>query len=382
MKIIVGGVISLIPYSPGIAWDWIQCALGFQKLGHDVYYVEEVEPNWCVDDQGQKCNFEHSINQGLFFKTMDRFGLMDRACQIYNFGENTFGLSLKSLIAVAKEADILINMSGHVKADFILSNVKRRVYVDQDPVYTQVWHAEYGEDLNFEAHDVFFSMGLNIGTPYTHIPDCGVDWHHILPPVVLEYWPVQIDDSCRRFTTIASWSGYNDLSYQGDWYRSKYEEFQRFAELPRMAKQELEVALKSYREEDSGIQLLKDSGWYLTDASQINTLSSYQNYIAKSRAEIGIAQNAYVKGHSGWFSDRASHYLASGKPVLAQSTGFERYIPIGRGLLSFSTIEEAIEGIDTINYEYEAHCRAAREFADEFLDHKKVLPNMLEISTA
>ena len=352
------------------------------KLGHEVYYVEEVEPDWCIDDHGQKCDFDHSVNQELFFKTMDRYGLMDRASQIYNLGEATFGLSLISLIEVAKEADVLINMSGHVKADFILSNVKRRVYVDQDPVYTQVWFAEYGEDLNLGAHDVFFSMGLNIGTPYTHIPDCGVDWHHILPPVVLEYWPVQIDDSCRRFTTIASWSGYNDLSYKGDWYRSKYEEFQRFAELPRMAKQELEIALKTYREEDAGIQLLKDNGWHLSDASQINTLSSYQNYIAKSRAEIGIAQNAYVKGNSGWFSDRASHYLASGKPVLAQSTGFERYIPIGRGLLSFSTIEEAIEGIDAINYEYEAHCRAAREFADEFLDHKKVLPNMLEISTA
>jgi hypothetical protein len=381
MKIIVGGVISLSPYSPGIAWDWLQCFLGFQKLGHDVYYVEEVEPDWCFDDRGQKCHFENSANQGLFYKTMDRFGLMGRACQLYNRGEATFGLSLNSLIATAKEADVLINMSGHVKADFILSNIKQRVYVDQDPVYTQVWHAEYGEDLNFKAHNVFFSMGLNIGTSYTHIPDCGVHWHHILPPVVLEYWHAQNDTSCNNFTTIASWSGYSDLSYKGEWYRSKYEEFQRFAELPKRAHQQLEIALKSYREEDAGIQLLKDNGWLLSDASKIDDLSTYQNYIATSRAEIGIAQNAYVKGHSGWFSDRASHYLASGKPVLAQSTGFERHVPTGRGLLSFSTLEEAIEGIDAINNEYETHCRAAREFANEYLDYKKVLPHMLELST-
>ena len=382
MKIIVGAVISLSPYSPGIAWDWLQCTLGFQKLGHDVYYIEEVEPDWCIDAQGQKSDLEHSVNREMFYKTMDRFGLMDRACQIYNCGEATFGLSLNSLTDVAKEADVLINMSGHIKADFILTNVKRRVYVDQDPVYTQVWHAEYGVDLGFGKHDVFFTMGLNIGTPYSSIPDCGVKWHHILPPVVLEYWPVNIDASCRLFTTIASWSGYSDLCYQGEWYRSKYEEFQRFAELPRKVPQELEIILKSYRGEDPGIRLLKDNGWLLSDATQINDLSSYQNYIARSRAEIGIAQNAYVKGHSGWFSDRASHYLASGKPVLAQSTGFERYLPTGRGLLSFSTLEEAIAGIEAINCEYEGHCLAAREFAEEYLDYRKVLPTMLKLCIA
>src|SRR6266540_527942 len=289
MKIIIGAVISLSPYSPGTAWDRLQYAAGFQKLGHDVYYIEEVKPEWCVDSQGERCDFEHSVNRDLFRVSMERVGLMERACQIYNQGEATFGLSLNSLIALSKDADVLINITGEVKTEPVLSNIKRRVYLDQDPVYTQLWYAEYGKDLNFKMHDIFFSVGLNIGTPYTTIPDCGVEWRHTLPPVVLEHWPFHIDPSCRRFTTIASW---------------------------------------------------------------------------------------------GWFGDRAAHYLASGKPVLAQSTGLERCLPTGKGLITFSNIEEAVAGIEAINRDYEVHCRAAREFAEEYLDYRKVLPEMLEFCMA
>jgi Glycosyl transferases group 1 len=382
MKIIVCAVISRYPYLPGSVWNRIHRILGFQKLGHEVFFVEETGPLGCVDVHGQQCDFERSINRELFQATMQRFGLMDRACQIYNRGEATFGLSLESLVALSKEADLLINMSGHVSTELILNNVKRRVYVDEDPVYTQLWYAEYGEDLNFKMHDIFFSVGLNIGTSYTTIPDCGITWHRILPPVMLEYWPFHIDSSCKRFTTIASWIEFGDLCYRGEWYRSKSEEFKNFARLPGQVRQELEIALQGGRQEDAGIRLLRDNGWILSEASQITDLSRYQAYIARSRAEISIAKNAYVKGCSGWFSDRSSHYLAAGKPVLAQSTGIEHWLPTGRGILTFTSLEEAAAGIEKINQDYAAHCRAAREFAAEYLDYRKVLPQMLELCTA
>ena len=382
MKIIVGVDLSLPPYAPGKVWHRFHYILGLQQLGHEVYFIEDLKPEWCVDVYGRPCDFERSINRYLFQTTMERFGLLERACQIYNQGEVLFGLSRSALITLSKEADVLINWSGHIETDFILSHVKRRVYLDQDPVYTQLWQAEYGVDLNFGAHDIFFSVGLNIGTPYTSIPDCGLEWHHTLPPVVLAYWPFHIDTSCKRFTTIASSVAYGDLYYQGEQYGSKQQEFERFAELPRRSGQEFEIALKGYRQKEASLQLLKDNGWLLSDASQIADLSSYQHYIARSQAEIGFAQNAYVKGRSGWFSDRWSHYLASGKPVLAQSTGFELWVPVERGLLTFSSLEEAVEGVVMINRDYRAHCQAARAFAEEYLDHRKVLPRMLEVCTA
>jgi hypothetical protein len=377
MKIIVAGVTSLPPYSPGIAWDWLQVACGFRLLGHDVYYVEEVEPGWCFGRNGEKCSYEASWNKQLFTEMMQRFDLFEHSCQVYNGGENTTGMSCDALKQVAKDSDLLVNMSGHVKTEWILEPVKVRAYVDQDPVYTQLWNAEYDKPLDFDRHNVFFTVGLNIGTERTPIPDCGIKWHHLRPPVVTDFWTPHFDASAARFTTIASWCGYDDLLYQGQWYRSKYVEFLRFAELPGRVNQEMEIALKNYRLEDPGVQQLLENGWVLSAAERQDSLTSYQDFIARSRGEIGIAQNAYVQGRSGWFSDRASHYLASGKPVLAQATGFEEHLPTGLGLIPFANIDEAVDGMDRINSNYKAHCEAARELALEHLDYTKVLPGML-----
>jgi hypothetical protein len=310
---------------------------------------------------------------------MERFGLMVKACQIYDGGQSTFGVSLSSITTIAKQADLLINMSGHVESDFVLDQVKQKLYLDQDPVYTQLWAAEYGKDLNFDKHDVFFSVGLNMGTHHTHIPDGGVHWQPTLPPVVLDYWTSSADPPSKGFTTIASWSSYGDLCYQDEWYQSKYKEFERFAELPkRCGGTEFEVTLKSYREKDAGIELLKNNGWLISEPNSLSDLSGYRNYIGQSWAEIGIAKNAYVKGNSGWFSERSGQYLASAKPVLAQSTGFERLLPVGEGLLAFRNMEEAVSGVEAINRDYNRHCVAAREFAEEYLDSNKVLSKMLE----
>src|SRR5262249_6857297 len=149
----------------------------------------------------------------------------EKSCQVYNGGEATFGMSLDRLVELCRGTDLLLNISAHIKTERLLGAIRRRVYVDQDPVYTQLWHAVYGKDLTFSAHEVFVTVGLNIGTPRTPIPDCGVRWHHALPPVVLEDWSPRSDPSGARFTTIASWGGFGDLCYRGEWYRSKYEEF-------------------------------------------------------------------------------------------------------------------------------------------------------------
>lgn len=379
LKIVVGSVFSLPPFSPGISWDWLHLVLGLRALGHDVYFVEEVEPRWCRDAEGRPAGFERSINRDYFLAAMKRFGLLSRACQLYDGGKQTAGLGLASLTAALDGADLLINVSGHVKSACVLDAVSRRVYFDQDPVFTQLWLAEYDAELNFGPDDVLLSVGLNIGTPHSPVPDCGLRWHHCLPAVVLDHWPHDAGREDGPFTTIAGWGSYSELQFRGAWYGSKREEFRRFADLPAHTDQALEIALKS-PPDDPDAALLQSRGWKLADATRLDTLDKYQDYIAGSRAEIGVAKQAYVKANSGWFSDRAAHYLASGKPVLAQSTGFERCLPTGKGLLTFSTVAEAADGIAAINGDYRAHCRAAREFAEEFLDYRKVLPPVIELA--
>ena len=379
MRIILGAVFSLPPVSAGCAWNRLQYLLGLRRLGHEVLFVEEVKPQWCVDAVGRRCAYLDSDNRRGFLDIMRRFDLTDHCCQIYNGGEATAGFTIGKLRDFAADADLLIDISGHITTDFVLDGPRRRAYLDQDPVYTQLWRAEYGKDLNLSRYDVFFTVGLNIGTPFSPIPDCEIVWHHTLPPIVLDLWPDVGETSGEHFTTVASLFGYSDLCFRGEWYRTKYQEFLRFADLPRRTDQGFEVLLKDFQEDDGGIRRLRDGGWRLGRSDLASDLLAYRDYIAGSRGEIGITKGAYVKGRSGWFSDRTAAYLASGRPALAQSTGFERCLPTGSGLFSFDTLEQAVGAVDAINGSYVAHCRAAREFAEAYLDYRKVLPAMLDL---
>jgi hypothetical protein len=382
MRVIVGAVISLPPVSAGCAWNRLQYVLGLRRLGHDVLFLEEVKPQWCVDAAGRRCSYVDSENRRGFLAIMNRFELGGACCQLYNAGEASTGLSSSALRDFAASADLLIDISGHVTTDLVLDRARRRAYVDQDPVFTQLWRAEYGKDLNLSRYDVFFTVGLNIGTPFSPIPDCGIEWRPTLPPIVPDFWPADADPRPEApFTTVASLYGYSDLFYRGEWYRTKADEFRRFAELPRRASQAFEVLLKDFADDDEVVQLLCRGGWRMRRVWGAD-LTDYRSYISGSRGEIGIAKGAYVKGRSGWFSDRTASYLASGRPALVQSTGFERCLPVGRGLLCFTDVDDAADAVNSINSDYAAHCRAARDWADEYLDYRQVLPAMLDLCGA
>jgi hypothetical protein len=378
VKIIIGAVLTRHPFVPGSVWTRLHWAVGLRRLGHEVFYVEEIAERDCLDAVGRRCEYRRSVNRALFEQTTRRLGLGGRSCQVYEDGEDTCGLSVNEISAIAREAGLLINLSGHVRSEWIRDQVACRAYVDHDPVYTQLWHAEYGSELGFGAHDVFFTVGLNIGTPQSPVPDCGIEWKPLLQPVVPDLWPAAKPKANTRFSTVASWSGYGDVALDGSWYRGRHQEFERFASLPKLSGQECELALSGHRRDDPGVARLRRNGWLVSDATRIRTLDEYQRFISGSRGEIGVAKNAYVRGRSGWFSDRSAHYLTSGRPVLHQSTGFESRLPTGRGLLTFTTLDEAVEGIREVNSDHRGHSHAAREFASEFLDYRRVLPQMLE----
>ena len=379
MKIVVGSVLSRYPLVAGSVVNRLNFVVGLRRLGHEVFLVEEVDGRNCVDADGGPSDHERSANRALFLELTDAFGLSGRACQIADGGRASAGTPVGDFLAATKGA-LLINMSGHVTSDAVLGNAGRRVYVDQDPVYTQLWHTEYGEDLGFRAHDAFFSVGLNIGTSHSPIPDAGRTWHPLLPVIVPELWSATRPPTTvpARFTTVASWSGYGDLEYRGQWFGTKHGMFAAFADLPRLTGQSFEVALKSHRDDDPGIERLRGGGWTISSARELSSIERYRDFIRGSTAEIGVAKGAYVRGSSGWFSDRAAHYLASGRPVLAQATGFERMLPTGEGVVTFETPDDAVAGAERIRADPVAHSDAALAFVREHLDYRRVLPEVLE----
>jgi hypothetical protein len=252
------------------------------------------------------------------------------------------------------------------------------VFVDIDPGYPQMWR-ELGLADMLAGHDRFVTIGENIGQDGCAIPTCGIDWITTPPPVALDAWTPGPPGG-RAFTTVATWrNDYGTVAFDGVTYGSRVHEFRKFFELPRLVDAEFELALDIDRAETADLKALAAGGWRLVDPRRVaGTAQAYRAYIHSSRAELCVAQNMYVATRSGWLSDRSLCYLAAGKPVLAQDTGFSARYPVGEGLIAFSTLEEAAAGVEEIERDYERHSRAARALAEEYFDAGKVLARLLE----
>jgi hypothetical protein len=239
-----------------------------------------------------------------------------------------------------------------------------------------MWHDLGLADL-LTGHQHFITIGENIGRPGCGVPVCGRDWVTTPPPVVLDDWPVV--EGGDSYTSVATWrNAYGTVAFQGSTYGSRVHEFRKYLELPALVDADFELALDIHPHEVNDLEALDAHGWRLVDPEDVaGTLETYRSYIQCSRAELCVAQQMYVATRSGWLSDRSLCYLASGKPVLAQDTGFSDNYPVGEGLLAFSTLEEAAAGIEEIERNYEDHCRAARALAEKYFDSDKVLGRIL-----
>lgn len=372
-KIIVGtrGT-SRLPEFAGSTWVRLQYVLGLQKLGVESFWVDRLPP---IDP----CEHHHSVRYLMkrFGRMAEDFGFGDRYCVIYNGGERYFGMTEKQLERLVGEADLLINISGHLPKESSLMRIRRRAYVDVDPGFTQIW--AHQRDLGFDQHNFFFTTGQNVGRPEFKIPTRGINWQPIVPPVVLDRWPPHIDEAHQGFSTIADWRGSQEAIFEEEYYGGKRREFIRVLTLPGLSDQDIYLALCMGPRDAEDLWLLVGHKWrVLNPYMYAGDPESYQEFIQCSRAEFSVAKSGYVKSASGWISDRTPCYLASGKPALIQSTGFEWRLPTGKGLLTFRTLDEAVAGVEAINDDYLSHCHAARQIAEEHFSSDRVLGRMLE----
>jgi hypothetical protein len=377
---LVSGALANKCRNGGNAWTRLQWVLGLQKLGIQTYFVEQIDRATCIDAAGGVAGFENSVNLVFFKHIVEEFGLAGRAALIYEHGEQIFGPTGAELLEIADAADLLINISGHLTWEPLRCRLRRRVYFDDDPGFTQFWHAQGSAGPRLEGHDFYYTVGANIGTPECSIPTGGMLWHRLQPLVVLDRWPVSTGGDHNRFTTVASWRGpYGPIEHAGQTYGLKVHEFRKFIDLPRRAPQKFEIALDIHPADAKDRLTMENHGWHVVDPADVAaTPEAYRRYVQFSGAEFSASQGIYVQTNSGWFSDRTACYLASGKPTLVQDTGFSRNIPVGNGLLAFRTLEEAVAGSQQIAADYDKHARAARHLAEEYFDSTKVLSRLLE----
>ncbi len=366
LKVIVSGMIAGDANQGGATWAVMQYVLGLRALGHDVHLVEPVERIT-------------PASADYFDHVCDRFELRDRAALLVRGSSETAGLPYERLLGAARGADVLLNVSGMLRDEAMVSEVPTRVFLDLDPAFNQLWHAVEGIDMGLDAHNRFVTVGLALGRSECPIPTCGRDWITTLPPVHLPAWNRGERILTDAFTTVGNWRGYGSVTWNGVQYGQKAHSFRRLFELPQRASERLVAALAIHPDEIPDRAALNRHGWELTDPRAVaGTPDDYRAFVSGSKGELGVAKSGYVVSRCGWFSDRSAAYLASGRPVIAQETGFSRFLPNGEGLLAFTTVDDAAAALELVAAGYATHRAAARALAEEALAANVVLSRLLE----
>ena len=360
----------------GLQLAYFHWVLGLHRLGHEVFYLEESGdwPDPCYDPVADAYGEDPAPGLRAAHALLERHAAALPVAYVKRASGEAIGASRSQIEAALAAADLLVNLGGVCwLPDFELC--PRRALLDMDPLFTQL--GKFGGGL-LDRHQLHWSYGANLGRPGCAIPTRGVAWRATAPPVVSELWEggAAAGPPGEAWTTVASWDAYGSVAFEGRRYGQKDEEFLRLADLPRRAPRPLELALSGG---DAAVRArLLGSGWRLASPAELVGPDAYREYLAGSRGEFSVAKHAYVATRSGWFSDRSVCYLAAGRPVVLQDTGFSEWLPCGRGLLAWSDAREAVECLERVESGYAAHSRAARELARERLDYRVVLPPLVE----
>jgi hypothetical protein len=364
LRILFSGMVAGDPEQGGASWSILQYLLGFRALGHEVCLVEPVNRL----DPRVVSYFEQLVRD---------FGLEGEAALLVRGSTETAGPSYQKLTAWATEADVLFNVSGMLGDEELVGPPPLRVFLDLDPAFNQLWHAE-GIEMGFDLHNRFATVGLGLGEPECPVPTCGREWLATLPPVFLPRWE-RATGPGTAFTTVGNWRGYGSVEWEGKRYGQKAHSLRKLLALPQLTSERLAPALAIHPEEAEDLAALREHGWELGDPAAVaGSPARYSEFVGASKGEIGIAKEGYVESRCGWFSDRSACYLASGRPVAAQDTGFTRHLPTGEGLLAFATAEEAAAAIDEVSTDYDRHARTARRLAKELFNSQAVLTRLLD----
>jgi len=395
-RLIVIGTVAGNPYA-GMAWMHMQLTAGLCRLGHDAYYFE-VTSNWPYDPIRNTKVADSDYALPYLARVTESFGLGDRWAYRRSYADGEwFGLSGQKAKQLFAEADAVFNVAGATRFGDTQLIADRLVYFGTDPVYHEIMFADGDEETRklVEEHHDFVTYGENIGNPDCPIPPLPRLRAKTRQPVLLDLWQSG-PPSKREFTTVGNWKQEGrEVAYRGEFYHwSKDREFLKFIDLPKRVDQPIELAMnladaKTIRHGDGEVvralgvttdarHTLEANGWSLADTHAFTTDPwPYRDYVRASRGEFTVARDLHVRLRSGWFSERSACYLAAGRPVITQDTGFDSVLPTGQGLFAFNTMDEILAAFEAINSDYERHSRAARAIAEEYFRAETVLAKVL-----
>jgi hypothetical protein len=377
VRVLVLGYIVRGPLG-GHAWHHLQYLMGLQALGHDVYFLEDSDDfESCYDPIKQEMSADAAFGLAFAASVFDLAGLRDRWAYYDAHTAAWHGPSARNVDELCRTADVCLNVSGVNPLREWLLQVPLRVLIDTDPAFTQVRHLVDPAALESALrHNAFLTFGENIGKDGCTIPFDGLPWQPTRQPIVLDAWPVTPGPRDGNFSTMMQWESYPALHYNGRVYGMKSLTFEPYFDLPSKTEARCELAVGSA---SAPRDRLHEAGWIVRDPYELSRDPwVYQRFIQGSKAEFSVAKQGYVTTASGWFSDRSAEYLASGRPVVTQETGFTRWLETDGGVIAFRSPDEAVVALARIAREYAYHCRAAREVAEEYFDSRRVLPLLLE----
>ena len=378
-KILVFGILFWYPLA-GVTYQFLHYLLGLRRLGYDPYYVED-SGRWVYDPRINDLSPDASENIAAVLPALKAHGFADRWAFRGNYpGGQCFGMSEEEILRLYREADAFLNVTGAQEIREEHLACRRRIYVESDPFAAQVKAArgDRGMIAALEAHDTHFTFGENLGAPDCTVPIERFRWLPTRQPVAIDLWAGRSSPTNAAYTTITTWHNQGkDVEYRGDtYYWTKDREFEKFLELPRRRPLPFELAAGVPEEIR---ELLSHHGWRQVHSVEISRdIHRYRTYIQRSRGEFTVARDQYVRPNTGWFSDRSACYLAAGRPVITQETGFSKFLPTGKGLFGFSTMDDILAAVDAIESDYAGNCRAAREIAEEYFAAEKVVGSLME----
>ena len=377
-RIIVFGILFWYPLA-GVTYQFLHYLLALRRLGYDPYYVED-SGRWIYDPALNDLSPDATPNIERVVPVLEAHGFGDRWAFRGRYPDGRcYGMSESQLCALYRETDAFLNVTGAQEIHEEHLQVPRRIYVESDPFASQVKVAngDMTTIAALDAHDMHFTFGENIGQPDCGIPASRYEWLPTRQPVVLDLWNHAYPVNAAPYTTITTWHNKGkDVEYQGErYYWTKDREFERFLDLPQRRRGPFELAVGV---DDATRQRLEALGWRLRYSIGVSeSVSGYRDYIQRSRGEFTVARDQYVRPRTGWFSDRTACYLAAGRPVITEDTGFGKFVPTGRGLFAFQGMADVLAAIDTIESDYDAHSRAAREIADSYFGAERVVESLM-----